>query len=264
MRTRHHSTIVADSNYPESGDKFIYLVAGQRNIESVELHAGLFANVGETDRAISDRLSDSDYARKCSGGNWVILASWKIPNWISDHDVHAILRTNDRISWGNPTNTEEFFFAGESDAIQFAKTIVESAVCCAIMNGARSLNVGTKAEDVIPAFGKAPKPYTIASFDAASVKWRDIAAKETVWRKKAQANLDELKVIPSVTDIAWRFLFSIVSGVALVGLSLLIKPSALVMLLICCPAFSIFAVASEVSWLRKMVKKALVRAKDLG
>lgn len=264
MRTRHHSTIVADSNYPESGDKFIYLVAGQRNIDSVELHTGLFANVGETTVSVSERLSNVDYARKCSGGNWTILASWKIPDWISDHDVHAILRTNDRISWGNPTNTEEFFFAGESDAIQFAKTTVESAVCCAIMNAARSLNVGTKAEEIIPAFGKAPKPYTVAGFDAVSVKWRDIASKETIWRKKAQANLDELKVIPCAEDILWRFSFSLITGLVLVGLSLAIKPPALLMLFVCCPVASVLAVASEVWWIRRMVSKALVRAKDLG
>lgn len=264
MKTRHNSTIIADSNYPEAGAKFIYLVAGQRNIESVELHGGIFANCGETDRAIEDRLSDNDYGRKNSGGNWTILAKWKVPDWISDHDVHAILRTNDRISWGNPTNTEEFFFAGETDAIQLAKTIVESAVCCAIMNAARSISAGTKAEDIIPAIGRAPTSYTVAGFDAVSVKWRDIAAKETIWRKKAQANLDELKTLPSATDIAWRFLFSMLSGFVFVGLSLVIKPSLLVMLFVYCPAFSMAAITSEVLWLRKLIKKALVRAKDLG
>lgn len=252
------------NNIPFSGDRFIYLVAGSRNIESCQIHGGLFANVGQTDRNVAERLTDSDYSRKNSGGNWIILAQWTVPNWISDRDVHEILRTKDGISWGNETNTEEFFFEGEAAEAKVAKSIVESAICCAIMNGAKALSAGTKTEDVIPAIPSAPKPYTTAGFDAVSSKWRDIAAKETIWRKKAQSNLAELKQIPNAEDIAWRLLFSMVTWLVLIGLSLIIKPPALIMLAVCCPIFSIFEVASEVWWLRKMVSKALVRAKDLG
>lgn len=263
---RSHQLVTnqAAPNILSAGDRFIYLVAGSRNIESCQIHGGLFANVGQTDRFVAERLSDTDYARKNGSGEWIILAQWTVPNWISDHDVHEILRTKDGISWGNETNTEEFFFEGETAEAKVAKTIVESAICCAVMNGARSISAGTKTEDVIPAIPGAPKPYTTAGFDAVSSKWRDIAAKETIWRKKAQLNLAELKQIPCVEDIAWRLSFSLGTGLVLVGLSLAIKPSALIMLTVCCPIFSIFAVASEVWWLRRMIGKALSRAKNLG
>lgn len=254
----------AAPNILSVGDRFIYLVAGSRNIESCQIHGGLFANIGQTDRLVAERLSDTDYARKNGSGEWIILAQWTVPNWISDHDIHAVLRTKESLSWGNATNTEEFFFAGETADAKIAKTIVESAICCAIINAARSISAGIKTEDVIPAIPPAPKPYTTAGFDAVSSKWKEIAAKETVWRKKAQANLDELKVIPCAEDILWRFSFSLITGIVLVGLSLAIKPPALLMLFVCCPVFSILAVASEVWWLRRMVSKALVRAKDLG
>jgi len=245
------------------GDRFIYLVAGSRNIESCSSHGGLFVNVGQTDRDVNERLSDSDYSRKNGSGTWIILAQWTVPNWISDHDVHEILRTKEGISWGNETNTEEFFFAGETADAKTAKLIVESAICCAIMNGARSLFAGAKDDKIIPAIPAPSKPYTTAGFDAVSSKWRDIAERETIWRKKAQSNLAQLKEIPSVEDIAWRFSFSLITGLVLVGLSLAVKPPALLMLLVFCPILSSFAVASEVWWLRKMIAKGLLRAKNL-
>lgn len=43
----------AHSSYPTQGEKWVYLIAGIRNIRSVEVHSGLWANVGEDCLTIS-------------------------------------------------------------------------------------------------------------------------------------------------------------------------------------------------------------------
>ena len=46
----------AHSSYPTEGEKWVYLIAGIRNIRSVEVHDGLWANVGEGYFVISSTI----------------------------------------------------------------------------------------------------------------------------------------------------------------------------------------------------------------
>ena len=48
----------------------IYIVAGERNMKLAQIEGGLWANVGQTTRGVSDRLRDDDYKRKAAGGKW--------------------------------------------------------------------------------------------------------------------------------------------------------------------------------------------------
>lgn len=87
----------AHSSYPAEGEKWIYIIAGIRNIRSVEVHGGLWANVGETTKSVEERLSGLDYSRKAGGGDWIILNQWRVPDWISDSMLHTKLRLNPKI-----------------------------------------------------------------------------------------------------------------------------------------------------------------------
>jgi ATP-dependent helicase YprA (DUF1998 family) len=91
-------------------NKKIYAVAGKRNLKSAEIHGGIFFNLGETKRTIAERLSDVDYSRKAAGGEWEVLGTWNIPDYISDKDIHKVILNSPIISKAAvKKNTEEFF-----------------------------------------------------------------------------------------------------------------------------------------------------------
>ena len=117
-----------DSNFPQRGEKWIYLVAGSRNIDSVSIHGGLWANVGETKRSVEQRLLDIDYSRKCAGGDWIILNKWKVPVWISDSMIHNEIKLNKKILFRNSNNSEEFLFYDDSGNGNAASLIVAEAI----------------------------------------------------------------------------------------------------------------------------------------
>ena len=85
----------------------LYVVAAESNIRDGIIE---FANVGQTDRTVEERLRDGDYARKAGGGNWNILAQFDITGH-ADHAVHSILRKRGfAINPRNTANTEEVRF----------------------------------------------------------------------------------------------------------------------------------------------------------
>jgi len=108
--------------------KTIYLVAGERLIEGVAHFGGLYANVGQTDRSVNERLKDEDYRRKNSGGDWKVLKTWGVESFVSDSELHKILKSNkyaDRIIWKKSSNTEEFQFIGDDGTGNVAIPIIQ-------------------------------------------------------------------------------------------------------------------------------------------
>jgi hypothetical protein len=103
----------------------IYIVAGERNIKAVNIHGGLYANVGQTTRRITDRLSDDDYKRKAGGGSWIPLLEYSVGNSISDKEIHIHLRQHPDVRWNRESNnTEEFLFCNDLGDGMVAKEIV--------------------------------------------------------------------------------------------------------------------------------------------
>lgn len=111
-----------DNSY---GSNKIYIVAGERNIKSANTLGGLYANVGQTTRRITDRLSDDDYKRKAAGGRWISLFEHSVGNSISDKDIHIHLKQHPFVKWDRDSNnTEEFLFCNDLGDGAVAKEIV--------------------------------------------------------------------------------------------------------------------------------------------
>jgi len=101
----------------------IYIVAGERNMKSAAQQGGLYANVGQTSRQVSERLRDDDYKRKAAGGKWNILYEQPVGD-LSDHAIHPLLKNHPRIRWENSDNTEEFLFLDDPGDGSEARKIV--------------------------------------------------------------------------------------------------------------------------------------------
>lgn len=90
----------------ENRDKWLYLVAGERNIDSGRVR---YANVGDA-FDVEARLHDPDYARKAAGGKWLVLGKWNIGQH-RDHVVHPLLKKRGLVFDPDGTgNTEEVAF----------------------------------------------------------------------------------------------------------------------------------------------------------
>lgn len=103
----------------------IYIVAGERNIKLAQLESGLWANVGQTSREVSDRLRDDDYKRKAAGGRWQILFAQDVGENLTDKQIHPFLKQHPDVEWDrNSDNTEEFLFKGDPGDGSVARRIV--------------------------------------------------------------------------------------------------------------------------------------------
>jgi hypothetical protein len=103
----------------------IYIVAGERNIKLAQLESGLWANVGQTSREVSDRLRDDDYKRKAAGGRWQILFTQDVGENLTDKQIHPFLKQHPDIEWDrNSDNTEEFLFKEDPGDGSVARQIV--------------------------------------------------------------------------------------------------------------------------------------------
>lgn len=104
----------------------IYIVAGERNMASWQVHGGLWANVGQTTRNVSNRLQDDDYKRKAGGGEWKILFEQDVSDGFTDHQIHPFLKQHPGVSWVRESNnTEEFLFKGDPGDGSVARQIVD-------------------------------------------------------------------------------------------------------------------------------------------
>jgi len=109
-----------------SGANKIYIVAGERNMLLARAGGGgLYANVGQTTREVTERLRDDDYKRKAAGGRWQILFSQEVGDSVTDKQLHPLLKSHPGVSWDpDCDNTEEFLFKDDTGDGETARRIV--------------------------------------------------------------------------------------------------------------------------------------------
>lgn len=97
-----------------SSDNMIYIVAGERLMRTAGNLGGLYANVGQTSRTPEERLTDDDYRRKAAGGRWQVLFRYPVGGFLTDKQIHPLLKGHPSVRWDPDShNTEEFFFVGD-------------------------------------------------------------------------------------------------------------------------------------------------------
>lgn len=248
----------AKSNHPTSSEKWIYLVAGDRNIQMANGNQRLWCNLGETSGLVEDRLEDSDYGRKAAGGNWVILNKWRVPSWISDKDIHAIIKQNIEVIWKDSRNTEEFLFVGDYGDGKMATPIIESAIREAMMAKGNELIAGIKVEQLY--LRKKLKENEVALSKKEQKEAATIERKETspvVVHVKDTALAKRLLKIPSVGDISLGLAFSITASAIFTFLCYLMQPAFLTFIFIYFPIYSCLGIAAQVWWIKSMIKSAI-------
>lgn len=237
-----------DSSFPLSGEKWIYLVAGSRNLDSIETHGGLWANVGETTKSVEERLSGMDYSRKAAGGEWIILNKWKVPIWFSDSMVHQELRKSEAVVWKNSANSEEFLFLGDQKNANLASLIIGEAII-KLMNSENekiinSINsdrtalrkkleqLSSKKEKLD---GERPKP----TEQSVITNWKIVAQTEKAWKKTVKDEILKGESLDPVEEIKSSFLFSYLLGFISVIVYIIFEPSTPVFLLVFLPISSL-------------------------
>lgn len=247
----------AKSNHPTSDEKWIYLVAGDRNIQMANGNQRLWANLGQTSRSVEERLEDTDYSHKAGGGAWITLNKWRVPSWISDKDIHALIKENTSVIWKDSRNTEEFLFVGDSGDGKFATPIIESAIREAMMTNGNDLIAGIKVEQL----------YLRKKLKENEVALSKKEVKEVVVIEKKEptpvvaANNDKLKQsllkIPTTSDIGLGVLYSSIASLLFALLCHLIQPSFLLFIFVYFPIYSGIGIAAQVWWIKKIIKSAL-------
>jgi hypothetical protein len=239
-----------DSSFPLSGEKWIYLVAGSRSLDSIEVHGGLWANVGETTKSVEERLSGMDYSRKAAGGEWVILNKWKVPIWFSDSMVHQELRKSEIVVWKNSANSEEFLFIGDQKNANLASLIIGEAII-KLMNSENekiinSINsdrtalrkkleqLSSKKEKLD---GERPKPTD--QFEVTN--WKIVAQTEKAWKKTIKDEVLRVENLDPIEEIKSSFLFSYLLGFISVIVYIVLEPSTPVFLLVFLPISSLIS-----------------------
>jgi hypothetical protein len=239
-----------DSSFPLSGEKWIYLVAGSRSLDSIEVHGGLWANVGETTKSVEERLSGMDYSRKAAGGEWVILNKWKVPIWFSDSMVHQELRKSETVVWKNSANSEEFLFIGDQKNANLASLIIGEAII-KLMNSENekiinSINsdrtalrkkleqLSSKKEKLD---GERPKPTD--QFEVTN--WKIVAQTEKAWKKTIKDEVLRVENLDPIEEIKSSFLFSYLLGFISVIVYIVLEPSTPVFLLVFLPISSLIS-----------------------
>jgi hypothetical protein len=235
------------SSYPTSGEKWVYLIAGIRNVRSVQVHGGLWANVGQTTKSVEERLCGLDYARKAAGGEWVILNKWRVPAWISDKDIHEEIKKNKKILWKNSVNSEEFLFYNDSGNGNAASLIVAEAIV-KIMNTEsekifRKIEIDRSMlkEKLQRLSDKRERIVAESGFIEPKSGWKDFAKEETIWRKSIREEVSSIERLDWKKEILSSFLFSYVIGCISIVAYLIFEPSTLTFLLVFLPASSIMS-----------------------
>lgn len=237
-----------DSSFPLSGEKWIYLVAGSRNLDSIETHRGLWANVGETTKSVEERLSGIDYSRKAAGGEWIILNKWKVPIWFSDSMVHQELRKSETVVWKNSANSEEFLFLGDQKNANLASLIIGEAIIklmnsenekiINLINSDRTAlrkkleQLSSKKEKLD---GERPKP----TEQSVVTNWKIVAQTEKAWKKTVKDEILKGESLDPVEEIKSSFLFSYLLGFISVIVYIIFEPSTPVFLLVFLPISSL-------------------------
>lgn len=243
MEKNYWSNAWINSNFPKEGEKWIYLVAGSRNIESVSIHGGLWANVGETKRSVEERLLDIDYSRKCSGGDWIILNKWKVPIWISDTMIHDEIRLSKKILWKNSINSEEFLFFDDSGNGNAASLIIAEAIVKIMkIEGDKVFKkISVDKEILKERLSKLQKKKERIAGEKEKINpgWRNTVLSETIWRKLVKEEVKKISNVDIKKEIVSSFIFSYVVGCLSVFAYFIFEPSHPIFFLIFLPASSI-------------------------
>lgn len=233
--------------HPAEGERWIYFVAGIRNIESANASGGLWANIGQTDRAVEERLDDGDYSKKAGGGMWIILNKWLVPNWVDDSEIHKILRISNNVIWRDSQNTEEFFFSKDSGDGVFASIIIESAISRCIIAASRrqkaAINLTEEKKPKVilePIEEKDSKDILESSPPANKVTdWRETYKMHSLWREKV---LTEVKLTRTSLGLKSPAVFLIIFYSIIVMLQIfcsLVDPTLLQIIFIIAPIISL-------------------------
>jgi hypothetical protein len=231
------------SSYPISGEKWVYLIAGIRNVRSVQVHGGLWANVGETTKSVEERLCGLDYARKAAGGEWVILNKWRVPAWISDKNIHEEIKKNNKVCWKNSPNSEEFLFYNDSGNGNDASLIIAEAIV-KIMNtesekAFRKIAVDREILKERLEKLKEKKERIIVEKEKIAPGWREIVSAETIWRRSVKEEVKRISAIDIKRELISSFIFSYVAGCLSVFAYFIFEPSHPTFFLIFLPVSSI-------------------------
>jgi hypothetical protein len=237
-----------NSSHPAEGERWIYLVAGSRNVITAHSQGGLWANVGETSKSVEERLEGLDYRRKAAGGEWVILNKWRVPIWFSDSMVHQELRKSETVVWKNSANSEEFLFLGDQKNANLASLIIGEAII-KLMNSENekiinSINsdrtalrkkleqLSSKKEKLD---GERPKP----TEQSVVTNWKIVAQTEKAWKKTVKDEILKGESLDPVEEIKYSFLFSYLLGFISVIVYIIFEPSTPVFLLVFLPISSL-------------------------
>ncbi len=248
-----------ESDHPILGEKYIYLVAGERNLKP-----GLWCNVGETTKTISERLEGADYKRKNAGGAWVILNKWKVPHSISDKQIHQILRVTAEVVWENSDNTEEFFFHNDIGDGKEASQIVEVAIRTIMMADSAVTNAGIREERIFYKSKLAELKQIIKDKEEKETAKEAlrIAAEQpvddliTTGKNRFRRKNDNKKFFPTAIEVFQMLSSSMVINIILYGMYQLIQPTFAMLVFIYFPMCSVLNLAIEVLWAIKLAKRA--------
>lgn len=256
------------SSYPVKGEKWVYLIAGIRNIGSVAVHGGLWANVGETTKSVEERLLGVDYARKAAGGDWVILNKWRVPAWISDKDIHEEIKKNKNILWKNSTNSEEFLFYSDSGNGNAASLIVAEAIVKIINSesqkifGKIEVDREILKEKLKKLSDKRERIVAQSSHSEQKPDWRELVKSETVWRASIKKEFNLIYNLDWKKEILSSFIFSYVMGCISVVAYLIFEPSTTIFLLVFLPVSSVISSVIGFFKMKDVWKKRLSRLKE--
>lgn len=249
-----------ESSHPIEGERWIYLVAGSRNVITAHSQGGLWANVGETSKSVEERLEGLDYARKMAGGDWIILNQWRVPDWISDSMLHTKLRLNPKIKWFDSHNTEEFLFTEDTGDGNNASEYIGAAIMEVVMEESHKQIAGIKSErnslreklkklqdeksrkDSESAINKSDSPPS----------WRDKSSQEMLWKKEASDQVDKINQSPNLSEIRDEVIFSYLLGLVSVLAYLFFKPTMIEFIFLFLPVSS--SLSAGIGLIRSRIK----------
>lgn len=259
-----------ESSHPIAGEKWIYFVAGLRNVSSAVIHGGLWANVGETSKSIEERLEGLDYKRKAAGGEWIILNKWRVPDWISDKMIHEKLRVNPGVKWTPSSNTEEFLFLHDNGDGNTGSNYIRAAIMEVVMEESRKTIAGIKSErdSLREKLKRLQDEKSRKDFDAGkrlpepSLDWKFKVSEELLWRKEVKDSIAEISEPPSPKEAAREIAFSYLFGLGSILAYLFFEPTILEFILLFLPVSSALSTGIGLfrSW--KKWKSRLDRIKE--
>jgi len=250
-----------ESSHPAEGERWIYLVAGSRNVITAHSQGGLWANVGETSKSVEERLEGLDYRRKAAGGDWIILNQWRVPDWISDGMLHTKLRFKPKIKWLDSHNTEEFLFTEDTGDGNNASEYIRSAIMEAVMEESHKQIAGIKSErnslreklkKLQDEKSRKDSESTLNKPDLPS-NWKDKSSQEMLWKKEVSDQIDKINRPPTPSEIRNEVIFSYLLGLASVLAYLFFKPSMIEFIFLLLPVSSLLSagiglIRSRIKW----------------